>query len=392
MPLVKISVEAWAKRLRSGLAQVSDTIVLGALTLSLLGCSDVILSTTAAAPLYPCSLPASLPVGGLHLTSNAYHAYGDSITYGFLLPTNLDAYPYLMAHNLGMIIKNNAVNGALACDLSPNQIFPNNEDPTLASNMLYTVMIGTNDVARNIPGYTAVFDQCHQGAISWLAVPAESKVRANEMGVTTSGGGSLDTTVNWNAWVTSKQNASISFPITVENVRPLYIWARIIDGDTGTFNYSVDDTVIGTATTATTPVIYTSQGDNNSLALIRVPTVSPGTHTVTLTQTSLTGTMQIVAVGVPPASSTDLPNVLVGDVPYAVNTASTGCAGTATPALEYIAEIQKTVMILSADGLNVRYVPTREYMFGTPAEMEDVVHPNPLGHTELSKAFEAGLQ
>ena len=57
-----------------------------------------------------------------------------------------------------------------------------------------------------------------------------------------------------------------------------------------------------------------------------------------------------------------------------------------------MAEIQKTVVMLSGNGLNVRYVPTREYIFGTVAEMVDMVYPNQRGHVVLSKAFEASLR
>ena len=378
---------------RTGLRLSNATLalVVSALTLALIGCSDII-EPIASGMLYPCTLPASLPTGSLTYTGTTYHAYGDSITFGFMLPSVQDAYPYLVSSDRALTLNDNGVNGAQACDLSPAQIFPHDDNPTLASNMLYTVMIGTNDAARDIPGYTAVFAQCHQAAVAWLAVPAESKVGTTAAGVTTKGRGRVDTSNHWNAWVTTVPGASISFPISVVASRPVYVWARIIDGDDGGFNYSVDGAVIGSATTGTTPVIKTSQSNSNSLSLIRIPSVSAGPHTITLTQTSSTGTMEIVAVGVPPASGTGLPNVLVGDLPYAVNTASTGCSTTATPSLRYMAEIQKTVVMLSGDGLNVRYVPTREYMFGTVAEMADMVHPNQRGHVELSKAFEASLQ
>jgi hypothetical protein len=373
------------------LSQVTVKASIALLALICLGCSDILVPVPSIV-LYPCTLPSTLPVDSLALTGTTYHAYGDSITYGFLLPTTKDAYPYLVAADRGLTLIDNGVNGAQACDISPAQIFPHSDNPTAASNMLYTVMIGTNDAARDVPGYTAIFDQCHQAAISWLAVPAESKVGAVAAGVTTKGGGRLDTSNNWNSWVTSRQGASISFPISVATDRPLYIWARIIDADPGTFTYDVDGTVVGTSTTGTTPVIKTSQSTMNSLALLRIPPVSAGAHVVTLTQTSTAGTMQIVAIGAPPDAGAGLPNVLVGDIPYAVKTASTGCAGTDTPSLKYIAEIQKTVVMLSGDGLNVRYIPTRAFMFGTVAEMVDQVHPNERGHVELSKAYEAALR
>jgi len=364
--------------------------VVGALA-GMVGCGQTVVEITPPPAQYPCVLPSNLPMGGVHLNGKLFHAYGDSITYGFLLPSTRDAYPYLMAADLGLTVNDNAVNGAQACDLSPNQIFPNNDNPSIASPMLYTVMVGTNDAARDIAGYTDVFALCHQAAIAWLGVPAEFKVLANAPTVTHSGGGTTEAANNWNAWVMSQQGSSITLPITVSVTGPIYLWMRIIDGDGATYSYSVDGNILGNGSTSTTPVVKTSQSTTDSLALIRIPGISAGVHKVTVTMTSGPGTVRTIAAGVPPQSGTSLPEVLVGDIPYALNTASTGCSGTATASLRYIAEIQKTVILLNGDGLNVSYVPTRKFFFGTSAELEDQVHPNPFGQGELRKAYEASI-
>jgi hypothetical protein len=102
--------------------------------------------------------------------------------------------------------------------------------------------------------------------------------------------------------------------------------------------------------------------------------------------------MQIVAAGVPPVRGSAMPSVLVSDIPYTLNSASTGCSGTSSTSILYNAQIQATVTTFYGDGLDVRYVPTRKYMFATPAEMVDSLHPNQLGQTELSQAFLAGIQ
>lgn len=368
--------------------------LLGALVLEV-GCSGTIGYPVPNLQLYPCVLPSSLPTGSLTLTGTTYHAYGESITIGLLLPTPLDAYPYLIGQALGLTVSNNAVNGASACDLAPGQIFPHHDNPTAASNMLYTVMIGSNDAGRNIPGYTSVFDQCHQAAISWLATTAESKVLADAAGVTTFGGGDLENTSTWNDWITANQGTGINFPLTLATASPVYLWTIITDGDLGTFSYSVDGVVEGTGASKTSPAADSSQGNHITMSLIRIPSVLPGAHVITLTKTDVGGTMRIIGIGAPPPPGTALPNVLVSDIPYGLNpltTASTGCSGTATPDLVYMAEIQKTVELLHGDGLNVTYVATRKYMFGTQAEIADEGgHPNALGDIELSHAFEASL-
>ncbi len=348
-------------------------------------------SAPQALSVYACVLPSKLPVSKLAYSGSTYHSFGDSITAGFLLANPQNAYPYLIGNSLGFTVIDYAISGSQACDLAPAQLFENNENPSISSKMLYSVMIGTNDSARNIAGYTAIFSKCYQAAVAWLAVPSEFKVRANTPGVTTYGGGALETNNNWDAWITSRQGSSITFPLTVSSARAAYIWARIIDGDAGTYSYSLDGTVVGNSTTGMSPVISTNNGATDSLQLLRIPSVQAGVHTITLTQTSSDGTMRIVGIGVPPDTQQGAPVVLASDIPYSLNTAGTGCSGSATASLLYMAQIESAVELLNGDALNVAYIPTREYMFGTLAELEDNVHPNEAGHRELSNAFQSGL-
>jgi hypothetical protein len=49
------------------------------------------------------------------------------------------------------------------------------------------------------------------------------------------------------------------------------------------------------------------------------------------------------------------------------------------------------VAIFAGDGLNVQYVDNHSYMHATPAEMNDLLHPNPLGQSELRTAFETAI-
>jgi len=341
---------------------------------------------------YSCVLPSNLPTAPFAYGGSTYHSFGDSITAGFLLANPQNAYPYLIGENLGFAVIDYAISGSQACDLAPVQFFPNNENPSISSNMLYSVMIGTNDSARNIAGYTAIFSKCYQAAVAWLAVPSDLKVRVNAPGVTTYGPGAFDTYNNWDSWTTSAQGSSITFPITLSSARPAYIWTRIIDGETGTFSYSLDGVVVGNSTTGTSPSISTNNGTTSSMQLLRIPSVPAGSHTITLTQTSSTGTMRVVGIGVPPDTQQGGPVVLASDIPYSLNTAGTGCSGTATPSLLYIEQIENAVELLNGDALNITFIPTRDYMFGTSAELEDNVHPNEVGHRELSNAFQSGLK
>jgi lysophospholipase L1-like esterase len=97
--------------------------------------------------------------------------------------------------------------------------------------------------------------------------------------------------------------------------------------------------------------------------------------------------MQIVGIGTNPASPATLPLVVVGDPPREAPNAL--CSQTPSICADYVSDIQANVALLAGDGLNVIYAENHSYMLGTYAEMNDQVHPNTLGQSELRQAFEA---
>ena len=321
-----------------------------------------------------------------------YHSYGDSITAGATLSSPSLAYPSLIAQAKGFTLANYAVDGAQACDVPTTQIFPNSDNPSAASLPIYTLMIGTNDQDnRGVGDYLPVFNLCHQATIAWLALPADFKVLATAAGVTTTGTGAIETANNWNDWVSTAPGASIAFPITLLSPGAIYIWPRIADGDPGAFTYAVDGAIAGTFTTATKPFMTTASGTNNSLGFLRIPGIAAGRHAVTLTQTSSSGTMRVVAVGSPQAASETLTTVIVSDPPIEELNSTAQCNSAPAVCSAYVTDIQTTVQIFASDGLNVRFIDTHLYMLGTPAEMNDTLHPNPLGQSELATALETVL-
>jgi hypothetical protein len=334
---------------------------------------------------------ASAPVSGA--SAQAYHAYGDSITYGSTLSSTALAYPSLIAGDRQRALANYAIPGDMACDVPTRQIFPNNDNPTTGAFPLYTLMIGTNDEdLRGANGYLIpVFNLCQQASIAWLALPANLKVLATAAGVVTGGPGSINTAHNFNAWATATLNSSIAFPIALAAPGPIYAWVRIADGDPGVFSYAVDGAVLGSMPTATAPFIATQNGSTESIGFLRLPGIAAGSHTVTFTQTSSAGTMQIVAIGAPPApppaAQPSLPTVIVGDPPLQL--AVNDCVSGPTVCVAYPPDIQANVALFAGDGLNVIYAENHTYMFATPSEMDDALHPNALGQSELRNAFEA---
>lgn len=355
----------------------------------LTGCGSGINPNAASA-----SLASTTPTQASAPSGPPYHAYGDSITAGYTLANPAtQAYPYLVSQVENVALENYAIPGDQACDVPTRQIFAHADSPSLATPITYSLLIGTNDVdIKGTGAYESVFEQCHQAAIAWLALPVEYKVLAASSNITTSGSGSLDTQNNWNAWVTGGFGSSVSFSINTTATGPIYAWPRIDDLNPGTYAYSLDGTLLGLGSTRTTPNIITLNGTTNSLGFIRIPNVPPGHHVVTFTQTSLLPDgFSIVGIGAPPPAPVHgMPTVLVGTIPYQQKFAFGGaCTLIDLPCLQYINDIESDVSLFAGDGLNVRLFDTRQYMFATPSEMNDALHPNVLGQTELGKSVEA---
>ena len=141
--------------------------------------------------------------------------------------------------------------------------------------------------------------------------------------------------------------------------------------------------------TATTPYLRTENGSAESIGFLRLPGIAAGSHTVTFTQTSTGGTMQIVAIGTPPAVERALPTVIVGDLPNQEAIQGDECVLYPGNCAAYPPDIRANVALFAGDGLSVIYSENHSNMFGTPSEMNDELHPNVLGQSELRYAFEA---
>ena len=327
-------------------------------------------------------------------SNGRYHAYGDSITYGATLGNpGTQAYPPLVGLHQAVSSADAGINGAQACDVPNREIFAPGESPSLAVPREYSLLIGTNDVnAYGVGAYEAVFLQCQQASIAWLALPVEDKTLATSSTLKTSGSGHLDTANNWNAWVTDARGSSVSFTITSTTVGPIYAWPRIDDSSSGTYSYALDGVTLGTGSTKTTPLMKTQIGTTNSLGFLRIPAVPAGTHVVTFTQTSNgSGGVSIVGIGSPPALKVSgLPVVLVGTIPFQQKGGGGGaCTVSDAPCDQYNSDIRSNVTLFVADGLDVRLFDTRQFMFGKASEMNDALHPNAVGQQELSQAVES---
>ena len=112
---------------------------------------------------------------------------------------------------------------------------------------------------------------------------------------------------------------------------------------------------------------------------LRLPSVPAGKHVVTFVQTS-DGAYGLSIVGIgsgAPRAGDEFPTVLVGTIPSQLP--GNRCNSSHGACQHYIDDIQADVNLLAADGLKVRLFDTRTFMFGTPLEMNDPVHPNNTG-------------
>lgn len=326
---------------------------------------------------------------------SGYYAFGDSITYGGYLPDReSQAYPFLVAKAENLLVTNYAISGDEACDIPARQIFPNSQNPFLASATVSSILIGTNDANNHGAGaYEPVFKECHLSAVSWQAVPAQDKVLVGSEGFETSGPGVSGSFGTSPIWTTQGAGAGMSFAIELKQPGAIYAWPVIDDTSDAAYSYSIDGAPAGTANVRTNPVMATTNGTRRSVGFLRFGGVGAGRHVITFTQTS-SGNDGVSVLGIGAISGTakgKLPVVLVGTVPYQLYPGQSCCCMPANdqPCLSYIQDIQNDVSLLAADGLDVRLFDTRKFMLATSAEMSNSVHPNALGDQKLADAVES---
>ncbi len=230
----------------------------------------------------------------------AYVAFGDSNTQspdGYLA-NGLNVYVNRIANVLAIASPTNyGTGGDQACDVGNRWMFPNYAPGTALPYPLVTLMIGTND--QNFysapSAYQSTALTCYAADLSWATVPSSAKVLAGTG--TTTGTCSADATyARAPGERCTAAGSTISLPFTTTQPGAVYIWARFVDGDLGTWTYSLDNGPAVTRTTALSPAIATHNGSTEAPGMIRLASVPPGTHTLVLTQTGAV-TMAIIGVG-----------------------------------------------------------------------------------------------
>ena len=324
--------------------------------------------------------------------------FGDSITCGYFAhPENGTGNVYSTAGYAGLLdaaIGQPAVNLCRGSDEAADmsRLWVPIVSPSDAGRQLYTVMIGIND-ANSCGGSSGCMGNW-QGSLTeslaWLALPANDKITGN---LAASGNGAWSPDLFFGA-VTYVSGATISFPVKQSVAgRELYVAYRVFNPDVmncGTASLTIDGSVVAllNASVPTGQALNTPNGTSDALFVAAVPLGAVGSHTVSLSLTSATGTFfSFQWAGV--ASSTNPgtnggPRVLVGSLPLTTSKALNQTVAA------YNSLLTAMVAQLVTDGMNVQIAPTATALDPTK-DMSDELHPNNIGHDKLAEAFALSL-
>jgi lysophospholipase L1-like esterase len=339
--------------------------------------------TAAPTPL-PTPVATATPIPPQTISN--YDAFGDSITHGVGASTPALDYVSLIGTDEHANVTNRGISGALACDVTDLEIFPF-ETPTASTSTVYTMLIGTNDSnTKGTGAYEAVYNSCVAAALTWIGVPSTSKVTAQSSGCVKTGNWLKNSSLPLAGLYSQTNGDQMNCSITTQG-GPLYIWYRVTDQNGGQFSISVDGGAPQNFSNSFSTSIATQNGGHSGEALARVTGLATGTHSVFMVVKSATSSSNpvfIFGVGTPSnGSAANTPHFYVGGIPRQDN--DTKSAITA----QYNTDIQNDIIAADQDGLYVIFVNIRAYLMGNASDMNDYLHPNNLGHSELRNAFEA---
>lgn len=329
---------------------------------------------------------AGLVSAAAYNNATTAQAFGDSYTTGSGASSPSLAWPQLFAASRGWTLTNSAVAGNWVADQAL-YVYPK----AVAAGDQSLYQLGTND-ARNYSsvGQQTSFKKMHAAAIAWLAVP-RSRLTIGQ---------SFSQTGTWTnmatAWTTSIGLASTVAASTATATvfgTTAYLWYIIQTGNTSTFTVSVDGVSYGTYSVG--PDLGTSMttiaGAAFAPALLRIPNLTDGAHSIVVTVVALGGTGAAVyimgASGNQGHSGKDGPNVFVGNVPRLNSTGYAAGGGSDTQTTYFNAVIRDNVAMLALDGLNVT-LADHAYGLNTTTDLNaDGIHPSDAGHQKVADAF-----
>jgi hypothetical protein len=350
-----------------------------------------------------CLHPAGLARVAQHLAAfealassdSGLVAFGDSITCGGLTsdyPKQGKGFASLLAKDIGGPYENWGYSGGQSPDITRMWIYPKS-NPHSGANPLFTVMMGVNDAV--IYGADRdrqqIFQSNLMAALTWLALPREAKLFAQDSQVRKTGSWIADDDVRTGLGMRSPTPGSkLDFMITTTGA-PVYLAYRMKDCSPAAASVSVDGQWVATlhACEPNGAKILTGQRNIEGIGLLRYP-VAAGKHNVLLTVLAgaepANGGFSVLWAGTPtPQVAPVQPGVLVGGV-----IRQQGDQKKELTAF-YDSLVHKTVETLAGDGLPVRFVPVRKFV-NADSDMADTYHPGDIGHQHLRQAFESVLR
>jgi hypothetical protein len=305
--------------------------------------------------------------GGAPITSTfstrTYHAFGDSITVVGSGGGGRGSYPTIIGTDKSLTVVNRAMTGIESAGMNSAEVFPN-ENPRPSGNPIYTILIGTNNVRNGLGAPELAYINDLESTLSWLATPSISKVPASQCSITAGG--------SWGTPSSGYPPGSLFYgsghlicSIQVNN-GTLYAW-YLSNG----LMYSLDG---GSKTPAM------ANGATGAINLIRLTGLSNTMHTLEFDPTM--GYAQTTVIGIGTPSMPNCCRVILSGVPKQMND------GQAVVTAAYDADARTACSAILGDGLNVAFMPIRNYLNYT-ADMADRLHPNGAGQLHIAQGFEA---
>lgn len=347
-------------------------------------------------------LDGAMPAQVRGLPSNQwqnYIAYGDDVTYQQYADLST-LYPYLINQDLRGSLTYKTTPYGFTCDVVDQNIFTST-NPSLTNSPMLTWLAETADPTYGAPASNAVnvphqtiANSCRLAGLTWLTIPADYKVLGQDAAFVKTGIWTNSALYGGAYGVTSNTNGDTAVGTITSNGGAIYLWYGLKENDGGTFTYSID---------GSTPVTLPTNGGNifsypvtnhTSVAAVRLPVLTAGSHTVTFTVTSATdvaNTVTVFGLGTSPSKAYlgGNPSIFMSGQLYRLDDATYPFATDS-----YNTQIRSQAEQLKADGLGVEFVDVRKYVNAT-TDMTGGVNnatPNATGYQHLRDAFEGAIQ
>jgi lysophospholipase L1-like esterase len=322
--------------------------------------------------------------GGLDAYNNAtaFTVYGDSFTVGVGASVTANRFTDLIATARGWTQNNLGTSGDMVADKADEVLTSNIGDG--AQSLL---MLGTNDQRTYTTDVNkqAAFKAGHAALIAWLSIPNARKQRGQARDSVTG------------TWT---NNAEYGGALGIQSIVPassatftaygsvVYVCTILQNSIAATFSVAVDGVTVGTFSCSPGATITSVNGRTFMPALIRIPGLSEGPHSVVVTVVTASSGNPVYVLWVAGNGghrSKSGPNLWVGNVPRFTPAGYAASGGSDAVVAKFNA------MIRAADGLNIALVDCASRLVPATDLDTDGVHPDDSGHAAIAEAFLEGI-